>query len=147
MIEIFSCSRSRYLLGAYLLIHLVVIFIISQFYFDAEVKAALILILLLGLFALLQKELPEKYRLKFVPSTSNWYFAANNSDFVEVKQFSAIYVSQCWVLLKVEFAQNPSKSLLIGMDSLSAERFMQLRRCILAPKVLNSYLNPSLKKK
>ena len=67
----------------------------------------------------------------------SWQLSDDLRSWLHVNSISAIYVNEWFVWIVIGMNNAHKKGIIIGRDSLSAERFIQLRRCILSPDVLH----------
>ena len=144
MIYEFSLSRSKHFLAAHIVIHILVFYIVVLYEVSIYVKIIVCSIILLSLITNIRNEFQRKDILRFDVSNKSWQISIDRLNYQQISKISCLHASEWCVFVLLDFNQRRSKTFLIGSDSLLAERFMQLRRCILSPEVVHRQSCPNM---
>ena len=137
MIYEFSLSRSKQTLAAHTIIHILVFNIVLLYQASVYVKIFVCSLILLSFITNMRNEFHRKDILRFDVANKSWQISIDRLNYQQITKLSCLHANEWYVCALLEFNQQTSKTFLIGSDSLLAERFMQLRRCILSPEVVH----------
>ncbi len=131
MIRQFKLTRSRTLLAAVTVLHLLVIIVSLDYILSVGLKVLIITMLAVSMVWHLYQEVTKAIVLRFVEQASCWQLACSQNIFQEMKILATVCVNEWCIWIVVKTGQKCVKTLIISHDCMPAERFLQLRRCIL----------------
>lgn len=139
MIRQFKLTRSRYLLTAVMVLHTLVITVSLGYSLSVGMKVLIITTLVASMIWHFYHEVTKAIVLRFVEQTSCWQLAGSMNIFQEMNILSTVCVNEWCVWLVVKTRRQGVKTFIIGRDCMPAERFLQLRRCILRPDCAHNH--------
>ena len=133
----FRIRPSKYLSSLLFVFLLLTMVTIWQFALAPWVK--LLIMVLSSLWCLREIAHVQTYDivLQFERQLEQWRVSINDGPFVIVNRLAPIYLGSQLVWLKLDCRQIRSRTLLIFVDALPKEKFLQLRRCILGSRTCN----------
>ncbi len=113
--------------------------IISVLCFDVAiiVRASVALLLMISLAWNLYKWSHNHYFIKYESAYTRWSMSLDARRWQQYETVSIAYLNGAFVWIILSSPSRVSRAAIIGVDSMSAERFLQLRRCILCPDILD----------
>lgn len=93
--------------------------------------------LLISVLIYIIQQKRKQINLKFIGSTMTWQLSEDGNNWAQVDRVSIICVNSSIVWIVLEIVHRRFKAIVIGSNSLSAERFLQFRRCILRPEIFS----------
>ena len=119
-------------------LHLFVAICLYNFLMPAVVKVALILIIFLSLSRYFYKYLCEVMIVSFHPLTQRWSVSVNGQKSVLFDQIRTIYLNKTflWVILQSKI--HGKLTLITSAESLTEDKYKQLRRYIISPGLFKS---------
>ena len=133
----FVLKRSVVFLAVITLVHIAAAGVSLTYNLSAFWHAGLIIICLASLAMCFRREYYKNVILRFNSNVMQWELLDSGSFWRKFDQVEKIYMNK-WFVWIVFYTNGVSVlGVIIGRDSLPIERFMQLRRCILSPRVMH----------
>ncbi len=138
MTEIFEVQPSKWVLAWIIVIHLLAMAVIAMFVLPIEIKGMLgLLVVILGVWQW-RKWSSRIWRLQFDASRGQWKMGSGYQDWNLIDSVQPIYVNDQLIWLKF-YCAGRSLTVIAGVDSLSKEKYLRLRRSVICPAALKSY--------
>lgn len=137
MIQSFEIKPSRYVAAYIFIVHAFTLFCALSF----EVSALICLSLVIAIFASMAWQIftwaRRHYFLKYEPKVQCWSISSDKHQWRRYNSVTYIYLNNSFVWLILRASGGASTSVIIGVDSMPTERYLQLRRCIICPGIFN----------
>ena len=133
----FEIKPSRNITFLLLAVFVLAIFTVFQFAILLWVKIFLVItICSYGIWEI-RKWKTSRYVLCFETQTQQWNVSLNQSEVRIINSLWPLYLSDRFVLLRLDLGGRNTACVLVLTDSLAKDKFLQLRRCILCPEVMS----------
>ncbi|MFK8027692.1 MAG: protein YgfX [Gammaproteobacteria bacterium] len=138
MIEQFEVSPSRLMVIYIVFVHVFTIVCVMSFDLSMLLIASTTLILLISLaITLKQWSAKGHFFIKYESAFKCWSVSSDSNHWQRFEHLNVAYLNDSLVWIILSSPGKRSRAKIIGVDSLSNERFLQLRRCIICPGIFN----------
>ena len=137
MIQQFVLKRSATFLTVIFIIHVAAAGVTLTYNLSKLWQAGLIVLCLISLLVCFHREYYKKMIIQFNSKVMKWELTVSDSHWRKFDQMENIYITKWFAWIVFYKYGVGAYGIIIGRDSLPTERFMQLRRCILSPRVMH----------
>ena len=138
MIHLFEIKPSIQTISFIIFVHLFVAILIVNFVVPDYMKFFLVSAIVVSFYYQWCQWKLSKCQLKYAAKTKQWSVSAGSVECINYQELRTIYLNCTFVWIILSSPGLSSKYIWVGVDSMSAEKFLQFRQCILCPE-LSSY--------
>ena len=137
MIETFKIKASNFIALAIVVSHVISVVLIVQFAVPIVIKLMVGVIVICSLNWQLLKWHKSNMVLRFQPSVCCWSTSIDSKHWLAYSAIKKVYLCDVFVWIVLSSPGKVDKPVILSVDSLEGDKFIQLRRCILCPELFS----------